>query len=101
MGGISGINGMSTESIIFIVIIAICVASIVVCLIRKRPDLIVNFLLRSCIGVVGIYIFDTILKMKGIDISVGINAATVLTNGILGIPGFLMLYGLAMYYAFG
>lgn len=92
---------MNTESIIFVVIIALCVVSIIACLIRRRPDLIINFLLRSCLGVVGIYLLDLILKMKGYDFCVGINLATVLTNGFLGLPGFLMLYGLAVYYAFG
>jgi inhibitor of the pro-sigma K processing machinery len=89
---------MSTDSIIFIGVIAVCLVFIVICAIRKRPELIVNFGLRSCIGIVGIYIVNMILKSKGYDISVGINGATILTSGILGVPGFLMLYGLAAYY---
>ncbi len=89
------------DSYIFIGIIAACIVFFVICLIRKRPDLIVDFGLRACIGTVGIYLLDFILKNRGLDISVGINAATILTNGLLGLPGFLMLYGLAAYYSFG
>lgn len=89
------------DSYIFIGIIAACVLFIVICLVRKRPDLIVNFGMRAFIGTAGIYLLDFILKSRGWDVCVGINAATVLTNGFLGLPGFLMLYGLAVYYSFG
>ncbi len=90
----------STDSIIFIGIIAACLVFLAICFIRKRPDIILNFGLRACIGTVGIYLLDFILKSKGYDINVGINAATITANGLLGLPGFLMLYGLAVYYSF-
>jgi inhibitor of the pro-sigma K processing machinery len=94
-------KNMSIESIVFIGIIVVCVIFIVVCTIKRRPGLIVNFGLRACIGTAGIYVLDLVLKSKGYDVNVGINAATILTNGLLGLPGFLMLYGLAVYYSFG
>ncbi len=92
---------VSMESIVFIVIIVACLAFIGVCIVKRRPDMIINFGLRACIGTVGVYLVDIILKSRGYDISVGINGATILTNGLLGLPGFLVLYGLAAYYAFG
>ncbi len=92
---------MSSNSYIFIAIIVACVIFFVICLIRKRPDLIVNFGLRACLGTAVIYLLNMILNSKGYNISVGINAATILTNGIFGLPGFIMLYGLAAYYAKG
>lgn len=88
------------ESIVFIVIIVACLIFIGACIIRRRPDIIINFGLRACIGTVGIYLLDLIFKSKGYDFYVGINGATVLTNGVLGLPGFLLLYGLAVYYTF-
>ena len=91
---------MGMDSIIFIGVIVACLIFIVICIIRKRPELVINFGLRCCIGIVGIYIVNMILKSKGYDIYVGINGATILTNGLLGVPGFLMLYGLAVYYTF-
>jgi inhibitor of the pro-sigma K processing machinery len=105
--GVAQISGLAAEwriymeSIIFIGVIIACVIFIVICLIRRRPDLIVDFGLRACIGTAGIYILDMILKSKGYGINVGINGASVLTNGLLGLPGFLMLYGLAVYYSSG
>lgn len=89
------------DSIIFIGVIIACIVFIVTCVIRRRPDLIVDFGLRASIGTVGIYLLDMILKSKGYHVNVGVNGVSVLANGLLGLPGFLLLYGLAVYYSFG
>ena len=91
---------MSTENMILIGIIIACIVFIVVCLVRRRPDLIVDFGLRACFGTAGIYLLDFLLRSNGYDINVGVNLASILTNGLLGLPGFLLLYGLATYYTF-
>jgi inhibitor of the pro-sigma K processing machinery len=87
------------ENYILIGIIVACLIFIAVCVIRRRPDLIVDFGLRASIGTAGIYLLDLILRSKGFDINVGVNGVSVLTNGLLGLPGFLLLYGLAFYYS--
>jgi inhibitor of the pro-sigma K processing machinery len=89
------------ESKIFIGVIIACIIFIIACIIKNKPNWIVNFGLRACIGTAGIYLLDFAMKSNGYHINVGINAATVLTNGLLGLPGFLLLYGLAAYYSFG
>ncbi len=91
---------MSLENMILIGIIIGCVVFIGICVLRRRPDLIVDFGLRAAIGTAGIYVLDFILRSKGYDINVGVNGVSVLTNGLLGLPGFLLLYGLASYYSF-
>jgi hypothetical protein len=63
-------------------------------------DLVVNFVFRAILGTAGIYVLELILKSMGYAINLGINSATVLVNGILGLPGFLLLYALAIYYIF-
>ncbi|MBB2184699.1 pro-sigmaK processing inhibitor BofA family protein [Lachnospiraceae bacterium MD1] len=88
------------ENIIFITVIVVCLIFILACVIKQRPDLIVNFALRACLGTLAIYLLNMVLKSRGFTISVGINAATVATNGLLGLPGFLLLFGLAVYYFF-
>lgn len=88
------------DNIILISIIIICCAFIVISLIRHRPDRIVNFALRACLGTAGIYLLDFLLKSQGFAINVGVNGITILTNGLLGLPGFMLLYGLAIYYTF-
>ena len=87
------------ENYILIAIIIICVVVIGVCIVKRRPDLIVNMLLRACMGTAAIYLLDLLFKSNGYGISVGINIPTILTNGLLGLPGFLLLYGLAFYYS--
>lgn len=88
------------DNIIFISIIIICSIFIAVSLIKRRPDRIVNFALRACLGTAGIYLLDFVLRSWGYEINVGVNGFTVLTNGLLGLPGFILLYGLAIYYMF-
>lgn len=87
------------QNIILIGIIIACLVFILVCVIKRRPDLIVSFGLRASIGTAGIYLLDLVLRTKGFDINVGINGVSVLTNGLLGLPGFILLYGLAFYYS--
>ena len=91
---------MSIENMVLIGIMVGCLIFIGVCVVRKRPDLIVDFGLRASIGTASIYLLDMVLRMKGYDISVGINGVSVVTNGLLGLPGFLLLYGLAIYYIY-
>ncbi len=91
---------MKLNSILFIVIIAACCIFIGACVIRRRPDLLVDFALRSCFGTAAIYLLNLALGLQGYSIDVAINGATVLTNGLLGLPGFLLLYGLSLYYSY-
>lgn len=83
---------------VFLIIIAACVIFIIICLVKHRTDLIINFVLRACLGTAGIYLLDLLLSSRGFDIQVGINGITVLTNGLLGLPGFILIYGLSIYY---
>lgn len=87
------------ENIILIGIIIACIVFILVCVIKRRPDRIVSFGLRAIIGTAGIYLIDMVLRSKGYNLNVGINGVSVLANGLLGLPGFILLYGLAFYYS--
>lgn len=88
------------ESKIFIVIIVICVGLIVVGLIKHRFDLLVNFGLRIFAGLLGIYLLNTILLNFNLALGVGTNGTNALIIGLLGIPGFLLVYGTATYFHF-
>lgn len=58
---------------------------------------IINFFMRCVLGGIAIYFINTLLLQFGMTSGVGINAATVLTSGFLGFPGFLALYGIGIY----
>lgn len=64
---------------------------------RKRLEWLLNVVMRSILGTIAIYFINLTLAGAGISLGVGINAVTILTSGILGIPGLLALYGIGIY----
>lgn len=60
-------------------------------------DMIINFLLRIVIGVIGIYTCNTLLGNLGVAIYVGINVVNLLIIGILGISGFGLILAIAAF----
>ena len=58
---------------------------------------ILNFVMRGILGTIAMYFINSVLEGMGISLGVGINAATVLTSGILGFPGLLAIYGIGLY----
>ncbi len=88
------------ESRIFVAIIAVCVVLIIVGVIKDNYNLIINFLVRLISGIAGIFVVNFLLQQLGLYISVGTNGYTALTVGLLGAPGFVFVYGVAMYYHF-
>jgi len=55
---------------------------------------IVKVVRNMAIGVAGMLVFN--LMLAGFGLSVGINAVTALLVGLLGAPGFLLLYAAQM-----
>ena len=58
---------------------------------------VINFVMRCVLGTIAMYFINTVLTGANIYLNVGINAATVLTSGFLGIPGLIILYGIGLY----
>lgn len=88
------------ENKILIGIIIICGIALVLGVLRHRMELLVNIILRMVIGIVGIYLFNMFLVSQGILVNVGTNSTTILTIGLLGFPGFLLVYGIELYNIF-
>ncbi len=88
------------ESQIFVIIIIICIALIIFGLIKHRFDLLVNFGLRIFSGMLGIYLINSLLLNFHLNLGVGTNGLTALVIGLLGIPGFLLVYGVAAFFYF-
>ena len=53
--------------------------------------------MRSILGTILMYFANSMLAASGISLGVGINAVTVLTSGILGLPGIAALYAIGFY----
>lgn len=86
------------ESMIFIVIIAICIGLLIFGFIKHNYEAVINFILRIFAGLAAICVINVLLGLIHIDLSAGVNEYNALILGLLGIPGFLLVYGIALYY---
>lgn len=86
------------ENKILIGIIGVCVLLLVIGIVRNRMELFVNLVLRTVMGIVGIYIVNEILATQNIQGLAGINGITAAIVAVLGFPGFLLIYGIGVYH---
>lgn len=78
-------------------IVGACVLVLLIGAVRGRVEWLLNVVMRGILGTVAMYFVNSTLASIGISLGVGINAVTVLTSGILGLPGLMALYGLGIY----
>ena len=78
-------------------IVAICIIVLVMGTLKKKAQIVFGFLARMAIGGIGIYFCNLFLAKQHISVSVGLNPASLLTVGTLGISGFALLYGILIY----
>lgn len=64
---------------------------------EKGVRIAVNFFVRIIVGIALVFFVNEFLSSQGISVQVGINPITVLTSGILGVPGVALLYGISFY----
>ena len=80
-----------------VTILAVCLIVLAIGAMGRKVEWLVNFVLRAVMGTVGIYAINYMLAARQFHVAVGINPFTVLTSGILGLPGLLALYGIGLY----
>lgn len=80
-----------------LLIIIMCAVILIIGLLRRKTEWILNIVMRSILGTVFMYFANSMLAASGISLGVGINAVTVLTSGILGLPGLAALYAAGFY----
>lgn len=78
----------------FAVIAGSCALVLGIALLKRRSQLVLNFLVRVALGAVGIIFTNDFLVQQGISIAVGLNPVSLLTVGILGFGGFALLYAI-------
>nr|WP_296265758.1 pro-sigmaK processing inhibitor BofA family protein [uncultured Merdimonas sp.] len=64
---------------------------------EKGMRIAVNIFVRMVLGIAIIFFVNEFLSSQDISVQVGINPITILTSGILGIPGVALLYGIGFY----
>ena len=82
---------------IMIVGVIVCAVILLFVALRKKSELLMNFVLRGILGTLGIYYVNNFLALQGISCEVGINPCTVLASAGLGFPGLVLLYGISFY----
>ncbi|MEG1846844.1 MAG: pro-sigmaK processing inhibitor BofA family protein [Lachnospiraceae bacterium] len=81
----------------FFFIIAVCAIVLLIGAFRRKSEVLINFILRTVFGMIGIYFINQILLYQHIEVSIGLNPLTALTSGILGLPGVAALFGIGFY----
>lgn len=80
-----------------LLIVGICAGVLLIGAMRQRAEWLLNFVLRTVLGTLAIFLINFCLQKFGMTSGVGLNPVTVLTSGILGFPGLAMLYGIFFY----
>ena len=88
-----------TDIRILLIVLA-CVVVLIIGVLKKRVEWLLNIIMRCIVGTLAVYFVNQGLSNYGITLGIGINEITILTSGILGIPGILALYGLGIYRRF-
>lgn len=78
-------------------IIAVCGIVMLILAVKTNSHLILNFILRSITGSLLIFGINQLMEFYGFSIGIGLNPGTVLTSGILGFPGVILLFGIKIY----
>lgn len=79
------------------IIIGMCAIVLSIVAFRRKMEFLINFILRGVTGVIAISFINSILQQQNISLEVGVNPFSVLTSGILGIPGVFLLYSVQIY----
>lgn len=81
-----------TTYIIIGVVIVLCIF-IVIYLCKYHANYMFSLLLRTIFGLTCVYLINSAFKELEITTMVGINLISIITIGLLGIPGVILLYG--------
>lgn len=88
------------EKYLLLGIIVIGSVVFVISLFLHKIEMFINFILRIAFGACGIYLINTILNSRGVQSGVGLNSVSLLTIGVLGVPGLFLLYSSTLYFYF-
>lgn len=83
-------NPLYSQGILWIA--AVCLAVLFLMYFKQKSSLILHFVQRGIIGFLAICGLNKLFAYLSIPLFVGVNAWTLLTSAILGIPGVVMLF---------
>lgn len=83
----------------FAIIIGVCVLVLVLAIVFKKVEWLINFVFRALLGVVLLYCINSVLANFGVTKVPGINGINVASVGLFGMPGIFLLYAVMIYYS--
>jgi len=91
-----GVTYMDMNQALFLMM-AMCFIVLAIVLAKNKKEFIINVVLRMVSGIVCIHFLNSLFVTMGISLFVGINPGTIGTIGILGIPGFMLVYAVSIF----
>lgn len=86
------------EKYVLIFILVLCVGVFAFAMWKKKMEIFINLILRLFAGAVGIYLINALLGFTSLESTVGLNGVNMLVVGVLGVPGFVLLYSIGFYF---
>lgn len=74
------------------ILAGVCVTILFLILLKQKMQFLLEFLLRTGVGAAIILVVNNVFLQWGIPTLVGLNFWSLLTSGILGIPGVAVLF---------
>lgn len=87
---------MNTEQLM-VCLVLLAGGVLVIILFKSKIEFFINMVLRMMMGTIGVCVVNSIFLAQGMETGIGINPVTLSLLGFLGLPGFLLLYGIAFY----
>lgn len=75
----------------------ICIIALVIGFLRRKAEIILNFVVRAILGAIAIYMINILLAGIGINAAAGVNPFNILAVGSLGTGGLALIYGILFY----
>ncbi len=89
-------RGMKMMDLGIIAISGVCAIVLVIGIMGRKAEIIVNFVLRAVFGLISIYFLNELISLTGIGIHIGLNPFNAAACGFLGFPGVALLYGVKL-----
>lgn len=80
-----------------LIVAGICVIVLGIGFLRRKMEFVLNFMVRTVLGIMAICLINMLLAGAKIPGAVGLNPISILTVGSLGTGGVALLYGILFY----
>ena len=85
---------MTNTEIGILAIAAVCILVLVIGLLKKKAEILLNFAARTVVCFIVVYFLNSFFASRGLQVAIGFNLISLLTFGTLGFSGMAALYGI-------